>query len=115
MSGHVPIGPGAGGLLAGIAAGRLANARDDIEDLEFELMEANARHSRALANAKGFSTTLRAVMGEIRAADAGTLKARTVSDPGNRDARVLMFDNAAEDELKRLNPRLRYERSSVRK
>ena len=98
-----PVGPGATGLYAGMAWGKIRAAQDDAAGAVAELQATRDRLLRTMATAEGYRATIGAMVDELRAEEAGTLKVRRLSDPSNRPARVQLSEDVESEELKRLS------------
>ena len=97
------IGPGAGGLMAGLAWGKIRNAQDSENEMAEELAKTRERLMRASAGANASQSVTNAIVTELADEAAGTLKVRRLSDPKNRTARVQFHEDVEEAELTRLS------------
>lgn len=98
-------GPGVGTLI-GLAWGDALNERDFAAErlrLQRELAAANAQALGAKATKDASKAVLDAVVGELAAEQAGKLKVRRLSDPGNIAGRNEAFMDTAEGQLRRLS------------
>lgn len=98
-------GPGVGTLI-GLAWGDALNERDfaaERDRLQRELAAANAEALGAKATKDASKAVLDAVVGELAAEQAGTLKVRRLSDPGNIAGRNEAFMDTAAGQLRRLS------------
>ncbi len=99
------IGPGAGGLAAAVAFRQLSDARasaddaaDYAEQLAGELASTQAQLLRALASAEAGKALANAIVAELAEG-----KVRRLSDPGNRLARVELYETVEDETLRRLS------------
>lgn len=99
----VPIGPGPGGLYAGLAWGTAQGSQDAAHELASELAETKAKLLRALAAREGAQAVTNGIIDELTAEEAGGKDVRRLSDPKNRDARIQYREDAEEDALRRLS------------
>jgi hypothetical protein len=98
-------GPGVGTLI-GLAWGDALNERDfaaERDRLQRELAAANAEALGAKATKDASKAVLDAVVSELAAEQAGTLKVRRLSDPGNIAGRNEAFMDTAAGQLRRLS------------
>ena len=97
------IGPGSGGLMAGLARANIRNAQGDVTDLANQLAKTRELLTRAVATADARQAVTNEIVRELAAAEDGKLTTRRLSDPKNKAARVQFREDAEEDHLNRLS------------
>jgi hypothetical protein len=99
-----PIGPSVGGLVAGLAWGRVRGTEGSAVTVAGELAATRERLLRASASAEAQQALANAIVDELADLEAGRISAaeRRLSDPKNRAARVAHVVKVEDKALQRL-------------